>query len=171
MRRLALAVTLVALGGCSSDGDGSGPPTVSTPPPPGTTPLNGSYDLVIAPAPSCGLADTPYVVPVNVSTFATGRGNELRATLPSGGDDLTLDMLYPAPGRLQGSLSTRNTVPLPAGGRLFLRDNGSGWVSLSTEGRAEILDGPMVGDIAYYPDGVSGRLCVRDNHSWSLVAR
>jgi len=171
MRRVALVVTLFALGGCSSDGSGNGLPTVSTPPPPITTPLNGSYDLVIAPAPSCGLADTPYVLPVSVATFATGGGNELRATLPNGGDDLALDMLYPAPGQLQGALSTRSTVRLPAGGRLFLRANGSGWVSLSAEGRAEILEGPMIGDIAYYPDGVSGRLCVRDNHAWSLVAR
>ena len=172
MRRLLPLVMLVALGGCSSDENGgNGLPTLSTPPPPVTVPLNGAYDLVIDPAPSCGLTDTPYVVPVNVSTFATGSGNELRATLPTGGDQLVLDMLYPVPGRLQGALSTRATVPLPAGGALHLRGNGSGWVSLSGDGRAELLDGPMVGDIAYYPDGVSGRLCVRDAHSWSLVAR
>jgi hypothetical protein len=172
MRRLIPLIVLVALGGCSSDEDGgNGPPTLSTPPPPVTVPLNGAYDLVIDPAPSCGLTDTPYVVPVSVSTFATGSGSELRATLPTGGDELVLDMLYPGPGRLEGALSTRATVPLPAGGALHLRGNGSGWVSLSGDGRAELLDGPMVGDIAYYPDGVSGRLCVRDGHSWSLVAR
>ncbi|MCG6927447.1 MAG: hypothetical protein LJF30_19330 [Acidobacteria bacterium] len=172
MRRLIPLAMLAVLGGCSSDDNGgSGPPTLSTPPPAISVPLNGAYDLVIDPAPSCGLADTPYVVPVNVSTFATGNGNELRATLPTGGDDLVLDMLYPEPGRLEGALSTRATVPLPAGGALHLRANGSGWVSLSADARAEVLDGPMVGDIAYYPDGVSGRLCVRDAHSWSLVAR
>jgi hypothetical protein len=172
MRRLILLLVLVALGGCSSDENGgSGPPTISTPPPPVTIPLNGTYDLVITPAPSCGLVDAPYVVPVNVSTFATGNGNELRATLPTGGDDLVLDMLYPVPGQLQGALSTRATVPLPAGGALYLRGNGSGWVSLAADARAELLDGPMAGDVAYYPDGVSGRLCVRDAHSWSLVAR
>lgn len=111
------------------------------------------------------------MLPVNVSTFATGSGNELRATLPTGGDELVLDMLYPVPGQLQGALSTRDVVPLPAGGTLHLRGNGSGWVSLSTEGRAEVLEGPMAGDVAYYPDGVSGRFCSRDRHSWSLVAR
>ncbi len=172
MRRLIPLFVLVALGGCSSDeGGGNGLPTLSTPPPPITIPLNGAYDLVIDPAPSCGLTDTPYVVPVNVSTFATGSGNELRATLPTGGDELVLDMLYPVPGQLQGALSTRNVVPLPAGGSLRLRGNGSGWVSLAADGRAELKGGPMAGDIAYYPDGVSGRLCVRDAHSWSLVAR
>ena len=173
MHRLIPLVVLVALGGCSSDGNGngSGPPTISTPPPPITIPLNGAYDLVIAPAPSCGLADVPYVLPLNVSTFATGSGNELRGALPTGGDDLVLDMLYPVPGQLQGALSTRDTVPLPGGGALHLRGNGSGWVSLSADGRAELLDGPMVGDVAYYPDGASGRLCTGDGHSWSLVAR
>lgn len=172
MRLLCLFGILLALGGCSSDEDGgSGPPTLSTPPPPVTIPLNGTYDLVIAPAPSCGLADTPYVLPVNVSTFATGSGNELRGTLPTGGDDLVLDMLYPVPGQLKGALSTRDVVPLPGGGALHLRGNGSAWVSLSADGRAETLDGPMVGDIAYYPDGVSGRFCTGDGHSWSLVAR
>jgi hypothetical protein len=169
MRRLSLLVMLVALGGCGDEG--GSPPTISTPPAPVTIPLNGTYDLVIAPAPSCDLADAPYEVPVTVSTFATGNGNELRATLPTGGDDLALDMLYSAPGQLRGALSTRSTVPLVAGGVLYLRGNGSGWVSLSADGRAELLDGPMVGDVAYYPDGVSGRLCAGDGHSWSLVAR
>jgi hypothetical protein len=171
MRTLALFATLLVLGGCSSDGDGNGLPTISTPPPPVTLPLNGSYDLVIAPAPSCQFDDTPYVLPVNVSTFATGGGNELRATLPTGGDDLALDMLYPVPGQLEGSLSTRNMVPLPAGGAIRLRGNGSAWVSLSAGGRAEVRDGLMIGDVTYYPDGVSGRLCTRDVHSWSLLAR
>jgi hypothetical protein len=171
MRSLALVATLLILGGCSSDGDGNGPPTVSTPPPAVTLPLNGTYDLVIAPAPSCQFEDTPYVIPVNVSTFATGGGNELRATLPTGGDELTLDMLYPVPGQLQGSLSTRDMVPLPAGGAIRLRGNGWAWVSLSTDGRAEVRDGAMVGDVTYSPDGISGRLCTRDAHSWSLLAR
>jgi hypothetical protein len=169
MRRLVLLVMLVALGGCGDEESGS--PTISTPLPPVTLPLNGTYDLVIAPAPSCGLANAPYVLPLDVSTFATAGGTELRGTLPSGGDALTLDMLYPAPGRLEGALSTRNTVPLLAGGTLRLRGNGSGVVSLSAEGRAELLDGPLVGDIAYFPNGVSGRTCTGSGHSWSLVAR
>jgi hypothetical protein len=172
MRRLILLVALVALGGCSDDGNGgTRPPTVSTPPPPITVPLNGTYDLVITPAPSCPFDDGPFVLPLNVTTFATASGNELRATLPPGGDELVLDMLYPVPGLLQGALSTRDAVALPAGGALRLRGKGWGWVSLAADGRAELLDGSMVGDIAYYPDGVSGLLCTRDNHSWSLVAR
>ena len=164
---------ILALGGCGSDGDGNGggPPTLSTPPPPVRTPLNGAYDLVIAPAASCGLADAPYVLSLNVSTFATGSGNELRGTLPSGGNELVLDMLYPLPGQLQGALSTRSTVPLATGGALHLRGNGSGVVSLSADGRGELLDGEMVGDIAYYPEGASGRICTGPGHSWSLLAR
>jgi hypothetical protein len=81
-------------------------------------------------------------------------------------------MLYSPPGQLRGALSTVSEgVPLPAGGTLFLRDNGAGWVSLASGGRAEIVDGGMAGDVVYSPDGVSGYVCFSDEHSWSLVAR
>ena len=54
--RLALVVAVVALASCGSDGDGN-LPTLSTPPPPITIPLNGSYDLVIVPAKPIQLLD------------------------------------------------------------------------------------------------------------------
>jgi hypothetical protein len=175
MRWALPVVMLVALGGCGSDSNnsgGSGPPTVSTPPPAVTVPLNGAYDLTLSPADSCGLPDTPYVLPVNVTTFATGRGSELRGTLSTGGDDLTLDMLYPAPGLLQGAISTRTEgTPLPAGGSIFLRDNGTGWVSLSADARAELIDGTMVGDVFYTSTDGFSYFCQSDSHSWSLIAR
>lgn len=175
MRWVLAVVALVALGGCGSDGEengGSVPPTISTPPPPVTVPLNGAYDLVLSPDESCGLPDAPYVLPVVVTTFATGTGSELRGTLPTGADDLTLDMLYPVPGLLRGAISTRTEgVPLPAGGSVFLRDNGAGWVSLAADARAELIDGAMVGDVFYSsPEGFS-LFCQSDSHSWSLVAR
>ena len=176
MKRGALAVVmLVVLGACGSDSNndgGSAPPTVSTPAPPVTVPLNGAYDLVLTPADSCGLPDAPYVLPVNVTTFATGSGSELRGTLPTGEDGLTLDMLYPTPGLLRGAISTRTEgVLLPAGGWIFLRDNGTGWVSLAADGRAELIDGPMVGDVFYSADEIVYLFCSSDDHSWSLVAR
>ena len=50
-------------------------------------------------------------------------------------------------------------------------DSGAGWVSLSPDGRAELVDGWMVGDVFYTSvEGVS-LLCSSDEHSWSLVAR
>lgn len=177
MRGLLAVAMLVALGGCGSDdssdnGGGSGPPTVSTPPPPITVPLSGAYDLVISPADSCGLPDAPYVVPVSVTSFATGSGNELRGTLWTGGDDLTLDMLYPVPGMLRGAISTRTEgVPLPSGGSIFLRDNGAGWVSLAADGRAELIDGEMAGDVFYRSADFVSFFCASNGHSWSLVAR
>jgi hypothetical protein len=107
-----------------------------------------------------------------VTTFATGSGNELRGTLPTGGTDLTLEMLYPSTGQLQGALSTLpGAVPLSAGGWLYLRDSGFGIVSLASSGRAEVLDAVMAGDVSYSPDGVSFMTCSNDEHGWSLVAR
>ena len=177
MRTLISAVLLVALANCGSDNNGgaslppTGPPTLSTPEPPVTVLLNGAYDLVVAPGPGCDLAGAPYVVAVNVTTFASGSGNELRATLPAGGDDLTLDMLYPVAGQLQGSLSTRALTPIPGAGQVFLRNTGWGVVSLSSGARAEVLDGVMVGEVRYSPDGVNVFTCGSTDHGWALVAR
>jgi len=175
IRRLIPVIVLVVLGACGSDdnnnGGGSGPPTISTPPPPVTVPLNGAYDLAITPAEICGMSGALYVVVVTVTTFATGSGNELRATLPSGSDELTLDMLYPMPGQLQGALSTRSFVGLPGGGQMRLRDSGVGWVSLASSGRAEVIDGTMAGDVSYSANGQSFVTCANELHSWSLIAR
>jgi hypothetical protein len=174
MRRLISVVMLVALAGCGSDSNNGGgfvPPTVSTPPPPVDVPLAGAYDLVVAPAAGCSLPGAPYTLRLNVTTFSARGVDELRATLPDGGDALALDMLYPVPGTLQGSLSTRAPVPIPGAGQLFLRDNGWGLVSLAPGARAEVLDGVMVGDVTYYPDGVSAFTCSSTDHSWALVAR
>lgn len=168
--RVKLAILLlVTLCGCGSDGDGT-PPTLSTPPPPVELPLNGAYDLIVTPAEECGLPQAPYTLPVIVTTFATGDGNELRATLPGGGDDLTLDMLYPFPGRLEGALSTRALEPVPAGGWLFLRNNGWGVVSLSPDGRAEVVDGVMAGAVDFSPDDITVLTCSSTGHRWALVA-
>ena len=173
MRR-ALAVTLlVALAGCGSDdGDGSVPPTISTPPPPVTLPLNGVYDLVIVPAAECNFPDVPLSLGLNVTTFATSAGNELRGTLLSGASTLALDMLYPVPGQLEGGLSTiQDGALLDQGGWIYLRNNGRGLVSLSADARAEVLDGVMVGEVTWLPDRDTAIPCASTQHSWSLVAR
>ena len=162
---LALAATLV---GCGSDGDGSSP-TLSTPPPPISQPLNGAYELVIVPATACGLPDVPYVLQVTVTSFATSAGTELRATLPGGGDALTLDMVYPETGRLTGGISTRAEVPLTANTWVRLRNTGSGVVSLSGSGRSELLNGTMAGEVTFY-DEVSALTCTSSGHTWALVA-
>jgi hypothetical protein len=168
-RTLSLVVMMVALAGCGSDSGGNSP-TLSTPPPPVSLPLNGPYDLVIVPAAACALPATPYVLQVDVTSFATSAGTELRATLPGGGDALTLDMLYPMTGRLQGALSTRSEVPLTTTTWVRLRDTGSGTVSLSGTGRAELLDGTMAGEVTFFTE-FSALTCTSADHSWSLVAR
>ena len=98
-QRLLPVAMLLAFAGCGSDGDGGGglPPTVSTPPPPVTVPLDGPYDLVVSPAPGCNLPGAPYTVRVTVTTFVTGSGTQLRGTLPTGGDFLALDRVMPVP--------------------------------------------------------------------------
>jgi hypothetical protein len=161
---------MVALAGCGEDSGGGSSPTLSTPPPPVSQPLNGSYDLVVVPAAACGLPEAPYVLLVQVTSFATTAGTELRATLPIGGDALTLDMLYPTTGRLQGALSTRSEVPLTTTTWVRLRNTGSGIVSLSATGRSELLDGTMAGEVAFFTE-LSALTCMSDDHSWSLVAR
>ena len=167
--RLALVGILVALAGCGSEDDGN--PTLSTPLPPVTTPLNGAYDLEIAPDASCGLPAAPYVLPLEVASYAAQAGNELRATLPGGGTTLVLEMLYDAPGRLQGALSTESAVPLTESTWLRLRNNGVGSVSESDEGRPEVRGGIMAGEVTYYPDASSVLTCTSSEHSWSLIAR
>jgi hypothetical protein len=169
MRTLGLLAMMVALAGCGEDNGGSSP-TLSTPPPPVSLPLNGSYDLVVVPAAACGLPEVPYVLVVQVTSFATAAGTELRATLPIGGDALTLDMLYPMTGRLQGALSTRSEVPLTTTTWVRLRDTGSGIVSLSPGGRAELLNGTMAGEVTFFTE-LSALTCTSADHSWSLVAR
>lgn len=169
-RTLGLVAAMAALAGCGSDSGGGNSPTLSTPPPPVSQPLNGSYDLVVLPAQACGLPATPYVLRVIVTSFATSAGTELRATLPGGGDALTLDMLYPTTGRLQGALSTRDEVPLTTATFVRLRDTGWGIVSLSSTLRAELLDGTMAGEVTFF-DESSALTCTSDDHSWSLIAR
>jgi hypothetical protein len=173
MRRALAAALLLALAGCGSDdGDGSIPPTISTPPPPVILPLNGVYDLVIVPAAECGFPDVPLSMGLNVTSFATSAGNELRGTLLSGASTLALDMLYPAPGQLEGGLSTvQDGALLDQGGRIYLRNNGRGLVSLSDDARPEVLDGVMVGEVTWLPDGANAFPCASTRHSWSLVAR
>ncbi len=78
-------------------------------------------------------------------------------------------MLYPTTGRLQGALSTRSEVPLTTTTFVRLRDTGSGIVSLSPGGRAEVLNGAMAGEVTFF-DEVSALTCTSANHSWSLVA-
>jgi hypothetical protein len=170
-RRLLSVLLLLALVGCGDD-DGSGrPPSVSTPPPPVTLPLNGAYDLVVTPEASCGMPGAPYTVRVTVTTFAGSTGNELRGTLPEGGDQLTLDMLYPVAGQLEGALSTRSLTPIDSGGQLFLRNNGRALVTLSEDARAEVAEGVMVGEVRFSPDGASVFPCASTRHSWALFAR
>lgn len=169
MRPRTLTVALLAtLSACGSDDASS--PTLSTPLPPVTTLLEGAYDLVIAPAAGCGLPGAPFEFPVVVGSSAGSGGTELRATLPGGDATLALEMLYAPPGWLQGSVSTRTFV-LAGSNEVYVRASGTGQVSSTTGGRAEVESGTMNGDVSVDTGGGDVLTCSSLEHGWALRAR
>jgi hypothetical protein len=136
-----------------------------------TTPLGGAYELVVQPAAFCRFPAASYSVAVVAATTMSGSRAELRATLPGGDSTLTLSMLYPSPGTLRGSISTRRPVAFAGGPVLFLRTIGSGTVSLGAGGRAEVVDGSMIGDVGVTQGGSAFGTCTSGDHRWSLRAR
>ena len=159
-------VFALALAGCGEE-----PPTLSTPLPPVTTLLSGTYDLVVKPDAACGFPGAPYTVRVEVVSGTTGGHTELRATLPGGDPTLGLEMLYDPPGFLGGSIGTRNPVVFSGGAEVYLRNAGSAAVSLATGGRAEVAEGTMAGDIGVSLGGQDYAVCSAENHGWELRAR
>jgi hypothetical protein len=162
---VALLATLFACGS-----DESSNPAVSTPLPPVTTPLDGSYDLVITPASGCALPGAPYEFPVVASSRSGSAGTELRATLPGNDSTLAVEMLYEPPGWLQGSVATRTFVVVGSN-QIYVRASGTGQVTSTAGGRAEVGDGTMSGDVSV--DAGSGEVltCSSLQHHWSLRAR
>jgi hypothetical protein len=170
MKPSAVALlALVALAGCGSE-DSPSSPTLSSPLPPVTTPLDGSYDLVLTPAETCRLPGAPYVVRVEVRSLEGTGGEELRATLPGGDGTLVLEMLYAEPGALEGSVSTLDWVAAGASW-LFVRASGSGRVTAAAGGRAEVESGTMTGDVQVVGSGGGVLTCTNADHRWALLAR
>lgn len=167
----ALAIVL-GLGACkdSNPMETTGPTVISTPTPPVTAPINGAYDLIIAPAAACRFPVGPYTARVQAQQTTSGSRSELRATLPGGSPYLSLEMLLPVPGTVQGSISTQTAVSFGGAFDAFLRNVGTGTVSLAG-GRGEVVDGTMTGDVQVFQNGADLGVCTSTDHRWSLRAR
>jgi hypothetical protein len=167
---LAIALGLGACGGSSGSGP-TGPTTLSTPTPPVTAPITGAYDLVIVPAAACRFPAGPFTARVQAQQTTSGSRSELRATLPGGSPYLSLEMLLPVAGSVEGSISTQAPVPFGGAFEAYLRNVGTGTVALASGGRGEVVDGTMTGDVQVFQSGADLGTCTSSDHRWSLRAR
>jgi hypothetical protein len=172
MKRLAPALLLLA----ACKGDGVTGPT-GTPLPSG--PLSGSYTFAIQPAPGCQLPALPEIA---MTAAADGTGAQPEVRITEAGTNcrnpsincLQLLFLLPTSNTVEGSLGTKG--PLAVGGGLFLyvRAGGEGTITRASDGRGEVLDGRMFGDVATGPTGdlndATG-YCTSAGHRWTLRAR
>jgi hypothetical protein len=165
--RFLAGLLVVAMGGCGSD---TSSPTLSVPFPPVTTPLEGTYALVVTPASGCGLPGAPYELMVVASSFDGGSGTELRVTLTEDDSTLALEMLYDPPGWLQGSIATRTWVLAGETG-IYLRASGRGMATDAGSGRAEVESGTMNGDVSVDVGDGDVLTCSSLDHRWALLAR
>ena len=166
--RVLLAFALAALlAACGSDSTVEPSPPV----PPVTAPISGLYTLVVQPGPTCATPGAPYQIVVQAAQITSGGRTELRATLPGNDPTLALEMLFTSPGMLRGPLGTQTDVQALGGTFVWFRMIGMGTVSRAADGRGEVVNGTMTGDLSVTP--LAGRPvdCVGANHLWSLRAR
>ena len=165
---VALALLFEACGGSTNP---VGPAPLPTPAagPPG--PVIGRYALTIRPA--CPLPGLPVQFAVEAMA-AGGDRQEVRVTLPGNDASLSLQLLYVASDVVRGAIATQ--APVAAGRDLyvFFRALGTGTLTRAADGRGEVQDGVMFGDVSV---GVEpGDLdslgnCTADDHHWSLRTR
>jgi hypothetical protein len=156
------------LAGCGTDDSGVEP---SPPVPPVTAAISGNYTLVIQPGAACSSPGAPYQVAMQASQVANGIRTELRATLPGNDPTVGMAMLFVSPGMLQGSLGTQFDTEVQNGYFVWFRMNGRGTVSRAADGRGEVVNGTMMGDLSVTPPTGLPVDCVGAAHSWSLRTR
>jgi hypothetical protein len=170
--RLALPLLLAggasALAGCGSAGSS----TLATPLAPVTAPISGAYRLSIRPDPACAaLPPGPHAIDVVAAAAGTSARPELRVTLPGGDASLSVEMLYEAPGRLRGSIGTQLPILFPNGYWLFVRAVGEARVSVAADGRGEIVDASLAGEMLVGVDEGWLGDCSSLAHRFSLRTR
>lgn len=164
----ALALLLAACGGSSNP---VGPEPVPTPAagPPG--PVTGSYTLTIQSA--CPLPGLPVQFAVEATAAGSDR-QEVRVTLPGNDARLSLQLLYVASDVVRGAIATQAPVAASRGLYVFFRAIGTGTLTRAADGRGEVTDGVMFGDVSVGVepgDLDSLGTCTADDHHWSLRAR
>lgn len=162
------AVLPVALLAACGEGTSVGP---SDPIPPVTAAIAGNYTFVIQPGAACATPGAPYQILVQAAQITSGSRTELRATLPGNDPTLVLEMLFTSPGTLRGSLGTQTDVPAQGGAFVWLRAVGTGTVSRAGDGRGEVVNGTMMGDLSVTPPVGVPVDCSASDHRWSLRAR
>ena len=149
MKTAALGASLlVLLAACGSD---EGTTTPSSPVPPVTAALNGNYTLVIQPGTTCAAPGGPYQIALQVTQITNGPNTEIRATLPANDPQVEIAMLFTSPGQLRGTLGTQFDYQLSSGYFVWFRMIGMGTVSRASDGRGEVVNGTMMGDLSVTP--------------------
>ncbi len=168
LARSSLALLLAALlAGCGSDSTVEPSPPV----PPVTAAISGNYTLVIQPGPACASPGAPYQVAMQASQVTNGSRTELRATLPGNDPTVAVAMLFVSPGMLQGSLGTQFDTQVQNGYFVWFRMIGRGTVSRAADGRGEVVNGSMMGDLSVTPPTGLPVDCIGAPHTWSLRVR
>jgi hypothetical protein len=168
-RAALLPMALVAfLAGCGSDDSSTAP---STPVPPVTAAINGNYTLVIQTGSGCAAPGGPYQIPMLVTQITNGPNTEIRATLPGNDAQVGIEMLFTSPGQLRGTLGTQFDYQLTTGYFVWFRMIGMGTVSRASDGRGEVVNGTMMGDLSVTPPVGVPVDCVGASHLWSLRIR
>lgn len=166
--RLLLAFVLAALlAACGSDSTVEPSPPI----PVVTAPISGLYTLVIQPGPTCATPGPPYQIVMQATQVTSGGRTELRATLPGNDPTLAIEMLFTSPGMLRGALGTQTDVEVIGGIFVWFRMIGSGTVSRASDGRGEVVNGTMSGDLSVTPLVGVPVDCVGASNFWSLRAR
>jgi hypothetical protein len=166
-RRLLAVLLAGALGACGSDEN----PTDATPVAPVTAAINGSYTLVLQPGPACAAPGGPFQFHVQATQISSGTRTELHATLPGGIPQVAVTMLFTSPGQLRGSLGTQFDTSAQAGYFVWFRMIGMGTVSRASDGRGEVVNGTMMGDLSVTPPVGVPVDCIGASHLWSLRIR
>lgn len=168
--RAALVIVALCAAGCGSDPI-TGPDDVPEPVvSPVTATFNGNYTLSITPDPLCALPAGPHAVAV-VATTSGGTRPEVRVTLPGNDTRLALEMIFPEPGRVRGSIGTTSPVRFQSGFELHVRTVGEAVVSRAADGRAEVVTGTMVGDLEVTLSPASIAACSSTAHRFALRTR
>ncbi len=173
--RRALGFVLVSYALAACGGGPAGPDPV-TPQPEPSGPVSGGYLLKIEPSSTCPpMLGMPARFELAVLPASQDR-SEVRLILADGDLNLGVNlMLEDAGTSARGALGTTQfAVPAKDGFYVYFRTIGWGTVTRAPDGRGQILDGTMFGEIAVGLDAFdigSQAYCNADDHRWTLTTR